>query len=631
MRHEFERWSVGAARVGTRATAAEAAPDDTATVPAGEATSPPLQGLIELGLARGFLTRGDIVDALPQHADDDAQIAAATMTLRELGIAVREAAATQPAWPPERHFVNADAVPGAPLDLLVGHTSDPVKLYLREMGTTPLLEREEEIALALRLERGRIACIEALSGDPDALDALVSIQLEIRAGTTPATYYASGTVSAPLADRPSVSDDEAAERPADEEAPHEATHDSQVINEAVIARLEPASPLAIAMRDALGSAGRTTGAYWSLKRQSAGMMRPLRLNSRSIEQMSAPLRQRVAEARLLAQRLDALLAEAGVAATTHPAALVAPSSDADAWVATCVAAYPERRTALLRRAPALADVYRALARLAGSSSLPLATAFALDARLARIERAVQEARQTLFRSNLRLVVSVAKRHTERGMPLLDLIQEGNIGLMKAVDRYDVRRGFRFSTYATWWVRQAITHALADQGRMIRVPTHTADALGKLSRLAREHAQRDGSAAAPAALAARMGVSVDKVRELMSIVKEPLCADLPVTSESDQTLTDTFADLDTPTPEDHASAAQLRAAVASVIGSLPRREAWILRLRYGIDVACEHSLREIGEQLHLSAERVRQIEAAALERIRGFDHLPTLRSLIRCDR
>jgi RNA polymerase sigma factor (sigma-70 family) len=628
MRNEFERWSVGASSTGAPTMDAAAA-DVSAAAPTDEDTSSPLQALIELGLTRGFLTRGDIVDALAQHAADDAQIAATTVTLRELGIAVREAAATQTAWPPERHFANADATPGASVDLLVGHTSDPVTLYLREMGTTPLLEREEEIALAQRLERGRVACIEVLSGDPDALDALASIHREIRAGTTPATYYVNGVDGVPLAHRAAASADEGAEPPADEEAPR----DSHAISEAVLERLEPANALALAMHDARRNAGRATPAYWSLKRQSAQMMRPLRLNSRAIEQMSAPLRQRVAQARRLARRLDALLAEAGVDAAARPATIVAPCGDADAWVearvAACLAAHPHCRAALLSRAPALADVYRALAQLAGSSSLPLEAALALDARLARIEHAVQQARHLLFRSNLRLVVSISKRYADRGMPLLDLIQEGNIGLMKAVDRYDVRRGFRFSTYATWWIRQAITHALADQGRMIRLPTHTADAIGKLSRLSREHTQRHGSAAAPAALASRMGVSIDKVRDLMSIVKEPLSADLPVTSESDQTLTDTFADSSAPSPEDHASAAQLRAAVASVIGTLPRREAWILRLRYGIDVACEHSLREIGQQLHLSAERVRQIEAAALKRIR-LEHSPTLRPLIPCD-
>jgi RNA polymerase sigma factor (sigma-70 family) len=199
--------------------------------------------------------------------------------------------------------------------------------------------------------------------------------------------------------------------------------------------------------------------------------------------------------------------------------------------------------------------------------------------------------------------------------------------LKAIERYDYRRGFRFSTYATWWIRQAITHALADLGRTIRVPTHTVDALNKLSRLAREHRQRAGTAATPAELAVHMGEPVDKVRDLMAIVKEPVSADVPVSPEGDMTFADVAPDTSTPSPEDAAGATQLRRTIAAVIDRLPPREAMVLKLRYGLHADEGCSLRDIGRQLNLSAERVRQIEASALARLRASDTLGLLRSFI----
>jgi RNA polymerase sigma factor (sigma-70 family) len=240
---------------------------------------------------------------------------------------------------------------------------------------------------------------------------------------------------------------------------------------------------------------------------------------------------------------------------------------------------------------------------------------------------MQPARIALFDANLRLVVSIAKRYRDRGLPFADLIQEGNIGLLKAIERYDYRRGFRFSTYATWWIRQSVTHALADLGRTIRVPTHTVDALNKLARLAREHRQRAGSAATPAQLAAHIGEPVDKVRDLLAIVKEPVSADLPVSPDGDLTFIDVAPDTATPSPEDAADAMQLRRTIAAAIERLPQREAMVLKLRYGLHADEGCSLRDIGRQLNLSAERVRQIEASALARLRASDALAVLRPFI----
>ncbi|WP_321855653.1 sigma-70 family RNA polymerase sigma factor [Burkholderia cenocepacia] len=595
-----------------------------------------LHALIALGIDRGYVTHGEIADALPDEMVERADVDAAASMLREFGIDVREHAGEHTAWTLDRHFSPVSEVassladastPLATDDLLAGRTNDPVRLYLREMSATPLLERDEEIALALRLESGRAACIDALSRDPAALVAVAAIADDIRAGKVAASVYVTGFAgdgessgSAPTM----LPDDSTVAAPDDAVAP---SVDNPAWRDTVVEALERAGALASAMQHALHADGFASAAYRTLLREATALTDRIRFTSRAIERIGHANRERATQARKFEKRLVDTLAASGIRTESARRDLFTPCDDVYAWLHACSAAHPDCAAALARHAPALIDARSALARVAAQSPLPLDIAIALDARCSRIERAMQPARTKLFQSNLRLVVSVAKRYADRGLPFSDLIQEGNIGLMKAVDRYDHRRGFKFSTYATWWIRQAITHALADLGRTIRVPAHTVDTLNKLSRLARIHRQRTGDVADARALSAQMRLSVDKVRELMSIVREPISADLPVSPDHDLTLCDVTIDADAPTPEEAASAGQLRMAVAALIDSLPAREAWILRLRYGIDVDNAYSLREIGRQLNLSAERVRQLEVSALERIRQFRHAPALRSLL----
>ncbi|MBF5012384.1 sigma-70 family RNA polymerase sigma factor [Burkholderia pseudomultivorans] len=526
-----------------------------------DGAAPRLHALIATGLARGFVTRGDIVDALPDEDADDAGIAAAASTLGELGIAVHDAVDARGGWALDRHFSPAARSPAWPdgagavaaLDLLAPRTTDPMRLYLREMGATPLLERDDEIDLARQLEAGRAACIDALSGDPAALDVLSAIHRDIVERRAPASAYVTGLVDAGDA-RPQAPGTDAAGPGADaylaEPDDDASDRDCPATRSAVIERLAAVAALAAAMRDAVRAHGAASPAYLSLCRESAALLGTLRFSARAVERM-----------------------------------------------------------------------------LARSPDLPPDTIAALDARIERIERATRPARTKLVKSNLRLVVSIAKRYPDRGLPLPDLIQEGNIGLLKAVERYDHRRGFKFSTYATWWIRQAITHALADLGRTIRVPAHTVDAVNKLARIARDHVQRAGVAASPAELADRMDLPLAKVLDLMAIVREPVSTDVPVSPDGDMTFGEVVPDHATPLPEDAAAATQLRAAMAATLGGLPAREATVLRLRYGIGTADGVSLRDIGRQLNLSAERVRQIEASALERIRASGALHGLRSFM----
>ncbi|MDR8752696.1 sigma-70 family RNA polymerase sigma factor [Burkholderia pseudomultivorans] len=553
--HEAGRTSVPLAGDGDRLGVASGLRVDA---PAGAgrdgpvSPAPLLHALIATGLARGFVTRGDIVDALPDEDADDTGIAAVASTLGELGIAVHDAVDARGGWTLDRHFSPTARSPAWPdgagtvaaLDLPAPRTTDPVRLYLREMGATPLLERDDEIDLARQIEAGRAACVDALSGDPAALDVLSAIRQDIVARRAPASTYVTGLVDA--TDTDPASADACTIEPDDDST----DRDCPAWRVAVIERLAAVSTLASAMRDAVHTHGAASATYLSVCRESAALLGTLRFSARAVERMQAR-----------------------------------------------------------------------------AADLPPDTIAAIDARIERIERATRPARTMLVKSNLRLVVSIAKRYPDRGLPLPDLIQEGNIGLLKAVERYDHRRGFKFSTYATWWIRQAITHALADLGRTIRVPTHTVDAVNKLARIARDHVQRAGVAATPAELADRMDLPLAKVLDLMAIVREPVSTDVPVSPDGDMTFGDVVPDRATPSPEDATATMQLRAAMAATLGGLPAREATVLRLRYGIGTADGVSLRDIGRQLNLSAERVRQIEASALERIRASGALHGLRSFM----
>ncbi|MBU9456005.1 sigma-70 family RNA polymerase sigma factor [Burkholderia multivorans] len=586
-------------------------------------------GLIALGLSRGFVTRGDVIDALPDDDAHDAGIDAATAVLAELGIAVSDDAHAETGWSLDRYFRPAPLSRAAAerngafaaFDLLVPRTTDPVRLYLREMGTVPLLTHDEEIACAQRIERGRAASVAVLCGDPDALDALASIRREIAEGRAAASAYlmfvdAGGHADAAAALDPHGDAQHDDMRPGD---PH--------VCDAALARLSSLDALARDMRAALTSGGTASPAYRAAVRDAAALLRPLRLSARAVERIGAPLRGRARRHREQLARMTRVLRHAGIPSQTIWRYHDAHDDDHARWLAAGIAAHPECEPALKRSAPALFEARDALASEARASVLPPRTVALLDARLDAIERATRAAKTALFDANLRLVVSIAKRYPDRGLPFADLIQEGNIGLLKAIDRYDHRRGFRFSTYATWWIRQSITHALADLGRTIRVPTHTVDAINKLARLAREHRQRAGATATPAELAAQMGEPVDKVRDLMAIVKEPVSADLPIAPDGDMTFVDVVPDASTPSPEDAADATQRRAAIAAAIDRLPPREALIVRLRYGLHAGEGCSLRDIGRRLNLSAERVRQIEASALARLRASDALAVLRPFV----
>lgn len=439
--------------------------------------------------------------------------------------------------------------------------TDTVALYLREMAATPLLTRDEELAFARCIASSRVTSMMQFARHPAALDELASIRREVVDGKTPLGSYVFGFCL---------------EHPGAASSGGRASggvfevEDSPECESALVAQLVRIEHCAGVLSVAILRAGYGSAPYRRARRELQAQLAALRFTGRAIERL----------VRAFAQRYGG---ESGRRAQGHDPA------------------------------PVQADTAAFLSR----------SAHRLSDRLAAIDRGAQHARVRLLKGNLRLVVSIARRYTERGLALADLVQEGNMGLMKAIERYDPTRGFKFSTYATWWIRQAVLHALSDQARMIRVPVHTADSLSKLSRVTLDHVHRVGGVPSHAALAKTMKMPLEKVRELTNIVRDPVSMESLAAPGSDATIGDFIADEATPTPEEVVTAYRMRSAVTAAIDQLPAREADVLRLRFGIGVADEHSLREVGRQLNLSAERVRQIEVKAFERLRaapGFAHL-----------
>lgn len=564
-----------------------------------------LQALIELGLTRGALTYRELVDQLPDEMLDAESIDAIVATLREVGISVDDQACSDAGWPPGALFpaevvpeLGAHALSLPAADLMLGRTVDPVKLYLREMGATPLLTRAEELALAQRIEMACAAQLRVLAACPGALLELDFMAREIATGKTSLSTCISG-LAEPLTSGSVANTAAGAVSPSSEQtdaAADDGNHDHfaddcSSLRDTVVERLAALAGPAARARQTLQEQGFASARYQAQCDAIATCLTTLRFTAHAVRRLSQPLRDQVRKTELLDQR---------------------PREES-------------LRQSSFELTPGSADPRTQFAALEQMSMLSSEAAKQMQARIAPIEQVLEDAKTRLLKANLRLVVAVAKRYPNRGLQLLDLIQEGNLGLMKAVERYDHRRGFKFSTYATWWIRQAILHALADQGRTIRVPAHTVDALNRLSRVAFDHANREGVLPTPTLLARKLGMPITKIHELMNVVKEPVSSDTPAASNGELTIGEAIADIGNPSPEQETIALHLRHAVKSAIDQLPAREAKILRLRYGIGVPDEHSLRDIGRQLNISAERVRQLEAMAIARLRESPQCERLRS------
>ena len=612
--------------------------------------------LVENGKERGYVSYEELNAALPSDQVSAEQIEDTMAMLSELGINVVEAEETEEA-PPERGAAPEGEKRGN-IDDDIGRTDDPVRMYLREMGSVELLSREGEIAIAKRIEAGREKMIRAICRTPTAighiLDWREELQREARllrdvvdldatwaalhGGPANAAAPANGAANNDNARKPAngqdsdaSDDDDADDEPNLSLAATERAllpHVMEVLDG--IAKLDRRLARLRVMRfdEARGEEGPTAAQnrrYDKLTEEMAQLMRGLKLNNARIDELMDLLygtnRELIGlEGRMLRYATRSKLSRAAFLEEWRGRELD------QRWVRR-ICQKKEWKTFSRRYRDEIRNIRTRILEISSEAELPLADFRSIVARVQEGEREAARAKKEMVEANLRLVISIAKKYTNRGLQFLDLIQEGNIGLMKAVDKFEYRRGYKFSTYATWWIRQAITRSIADQARTIRIPVHMIETINKLVRTSRQILHEIGREPTPEELAAKLHMPLEKVRKVLKIAKEPISLDTPIGDDEDSHLGDFIEDKNAVQPIDAAIHANLRASTTSVLASLTAREERVLRMRFGIGMNTDHTLEEVGQQFSVTRERIRQIEAKALRKLKHPTRSRKLRSFL----
>ena len=614
---------------------AEARPEDA------EARRTRLKNLIKLGKERGFLTYAEINDHLPDDMVDAEQIESIISTFNDMGIQVYDEAPdadtlliseTAPAGVPDEDAEEEAEAALSTVDPEFGRTTDPVRMYMREMGSVELLTREGEIEIAKRIEDGLKHMIQAISACPTTIAEITDLSGKVSRDEMRIDELVDGLIDPNAKDEPiqELADDVEPE----EEEETEGEDDSAAISatllrlkEDALARFAKIHRLYEKMKRALVDHGHRSKEYIRVRDHIGNELMNIRFTARIIEKLCDSLRGMVDEVRSHEREIMNLCVNKGGMLRPHFIKEFPGSETNMRWVKNEIAAGRPWSNLLSRFEPNILEQQQKLLTIQKRIGIPLKDLKDINKQMSTGEAKARRAKREMTEANLRLVISIAKKYTNRGLQFLDLIQEGNIGLMKAVDKFEYRRGYKFSTYATWWIRQAITRSIADQARTIRIPVHMIETINKMNRISRQILQETGQEPDPATLAQKMEMPEDKIRKILKISKEPISMETPIGDDDDSHLGDFIEDQATLAPNDTAMYASLREVTKDVLDSLTPREAKVLRMRFGIEMNTDHTLEEVGKQFDVTRERIRQIEAKALRKLRHPSRSERLKSFL----
>jgi RNA polymerase primary sigma factor len=611
-----------------------------------------LKNLIKLGKERGFLTYSEINDHLPDDLVDAEQIEAIISTFGDMGIQVYDQAPDQ-----ETLLIAADQPPVAQADDDVeeqaeaalstvdsefGRTTDPVRMYMREMGSVELLTREGEIEIAKRIEDGLRHMIQAISACPTTVQEILDLADKVEKDELRFDEVVDGLID------PNAKDDfdprkaaAAAEASADdeeaqiEEEEGESEEDDGAAQRASLLALRTAGLEKFArirrmyekMTKALEHKGSKDKDYLRARDQITHELMAIRFTARTVERLSDSVRSLVEEIRRYERGIHDTAVEKANMPRHHFIKIFASTEGSKRWLSIEINSEQPWSEQLRRVEPSILELLGKIQAVQQKIGIPVRELKEINKQMSTGEAKARRAKREMTEANLRLVISIAKKYTNRGLQFLDLIQEGNIGLMKAVDKFEYRRGYKISTYATWWIRQAITRSIADQARTIRIPVHMIETINKMNRISRQILQETGQEPDPATLAQRMEMPEEKIRKILKISKEPISMETPIGDDDDSHLGDFIEDQSTLAPSDAATFASLRDVTKEVLDTLTPREAKVLRMRFGIEMSTDHTLEEVGKQFDVTRERIRQIEAKALRKLRHPSRSERLKSFL----